>query len=833
MRVTSDSQYRSMMYDINNLLADQVKLQQQLLSERKVNRPSDANGMMVTILRDHLDIDRIEQYGSNLENADTWLRYSEENMSAMSNVLSRAMTLAEQLSTGTYSASEYQGSASEVAGFIDELIVLANTTLGEEFIFGGTRNDSKPVTDTLSNVDQHDKSYDGHGTVAAVIEDPDNPGQYILSLARDTGAFTDVIDVYADNSLGEGPPAGPIDFDNWSPSDATSAAYYTSDSIAAANLAAALATTISSLAGEELRFVAEGGDTQVYRTESVITVPGTGPVQVNIGGTDYPGGAGTFTTAAELANLINADGGADYFAWVDPAAPTEVHVVGTGTGSFDVTQVAGLPADIAIDNTTSFGELQTALNSGVASAGMVHLAGAPADPANETVTLGDDTWSWSEIEAWWTGQGNPAPASAGDWADALAGFVNNQTDAFTATAVSAFGGASATVQVVANAAGAMNNLQLSTSGSANIQATGMLFGGLDGTGTATDGALYVSGTSDLDLDTQLQCEVVRVSGSDVTVRVSWHDTDGDAHSEEVTLSGGGEANAVSVPGLGGISLYRNDKTFAAGAAYDIGLSRYRGNTEDLEVSFSANVRMRYNYNAQDLLGGSMTVDLAGGQARPDTNNTSTGVIHLDGVYREHLSRDYRFEVLEGGSVAGGGDVSLRVRWTDSSGVEQMETVTLSDAGQGGRVALPGADGAYIWVDNGDFTQSDGFGYEIEKQGNQVIDMLTQWQMALESADPAALEQAQTACQRALEELERSMENIIDNVADVGTRRERITIRSDVMEERNLRNTADLENLEQVDMTAALMELQLKEEAYSAALNVTSMVSDLFLLSYIG
>ena len=800
--------------DIDRLLVEQFKLQQQISSSKKVNAPSDVGAESVVLMRAHRRLERIDQYRLNLDQARSWMTSSESNMDSMLELLKRAKTLAEQMATGTYDANQQEGVASEVGGLFNELVSLLNAVHDGSYIFAGTRTDSAAISKLIAAADPaslRTSTVRGHGTVASAYYDGSN---YHLRLTRDTTGNSATITISGSNTLGESASVG-LSFDwpaNWTetqPASADQAQILTHN----ANLSST-STIVSDRVGEEFIWSAEASaGTNTYRTSEVITV--TGPGTVTIDGTLYPP-VGTFADAAELVELINSSGSADYFAWLEGS--TKVHVVSKGTGPFSITAPTG---GVSVTH-TSLQKVVDDINNGVQAAGMWHIDGSsPGFPPapSDTITLGNYTWTWGQIT-----QGvSPPPSTPSEYATALANWINSQTDEFLAETTSS--GSGATVQIRARAVGAAWNVTMGASGG-GVSSSGALYGGLDGTDTRTTGRIYATGTSDLMLDTTVRIKVLSVDDDETTLRLRWYDDDGQQQTAEITLTGTGSSNAVSVPGLGNISIYRDSLPIYEGAEFELNLTRYQGNDEALEVSFSEGNHMRYNWTARQLAAGSMSVDLDGELATARADNTGSGSVHMSGVYRGLRSRTYHFEVVNAGSPPSD-DVTLRVTWHDDKGIEHTQLVSISQAGKSAAVALPDGEGAYIYLDSGTYNIGDSFTYTVTKSDPQLLDMLKYWYNALLSGDTTT---AQEVSQEALEAFTDGIKTITDYTSQAGTRMDRVDVRSKVMDSLKIAFSNDLHEMEEVDVTEAFNTLRMQQVVYGAALKVASIMSDLALVN---
>lgn len=817
MRVGDSGQYRTTTSDYFRLNYRQYVLQKQISTTRKVNLPSEGGSGTATILSSLSALRESEQYRVNLEAAGSWMKASEKGMSNMVDLLTRAKTLAEQTSTGTYTADQRASTAAELSNLIAELLGLGNSRVSGSYIFGGTRTDIPPLSATLTAVDPstiYKQGSAGHGVLASAYL---SGGFYRLQLVRDTTGAANTITVPQDaptNTLGTG--LG-LDLDSWTQvqtASADQADLWRSDATFTS-----LNDLVSDRVGEVLNWVGDAGaGVQTYRTRGLVSFSGgaAGAAQMTVGGDTYTvAGATAAASAADLVEQINSDPTRGYYAWVENG--TNVVVMSKDGTSYTMTETADPGGVMSVDAGTTLSELTTAMTSGAKAMGSVHLDDANLPLGTDTLTLGAATYTWAQI----TNGIVPAPSTAAEYAVALANYLNGHRGDVTASLSAS--GTGATVMIQAKDAGMAGNLVL-TSSNANVGTSGSLLGGLNGADSR--GRLYFSGSSDLRLETTVRAEVTGVdptSGA-VSLGLSWYDDAGVLQTTSVSLADDGQSNAVAVPGLGDIAIYRDALNFKVGTVFELQLSHYQGNDESLEVNFSNGNRLDYNWNARDLLGGALTVVLDGQTASADRANTGTGVIGLAGAYRGEKSRDYTIDVIDGGQVPDDA-VTLRVRWTNDSGEARSELVTLTAGGQGGRVALPGGDGTCLELDYGTFVAGETYYYHLEQSPLHVLDSLYQLEHRLYNGTQ---EEGQTQSQICLESISAALTSILDQEAGLGIRRERVSLRETVLDEIDLAHSKNLQDLQDVDLVEALIKLNAQQTAYQTSLKVISTIHDLFL-----
>ncbi|MBI5327355.1 MAG: flagellar hook-associated protein FlgL [Deltaproteobacteria bacterium] len=144
MRVTNNLVFNSMINDISRTNEDILKTQETLASGKKVNKPSDDPVAMTSIISYQKLLARVEQYSRNVQSAQAYLTNADSALSSAETAVSRLSELATSQSSGTATAATRLSAASEVEGLYDELISLANTSVGGRYIFSGYKFTTEP-----------------------------------------------------------------------------------------------------------------------------------------------------------------------------------------------------------------------------------------------------------------------------------------------------------------------------------------------------------------------------------------------------------------------------------------------------------------------------------------------------------------------------------------------------------------------------------------------------------------------------------------------------------------------------------------------------------------
>jgi len=147
VRVTDQSVERNFLYNIFNIERGLGKLQDQVTSRRAILRPQDdpvGTGRSVSI-RHHLSVSK--QYMRNLDKARTWMEQTEQTLSHLTNVLSRAHELALYGATGTTPPDARKAIAAEISQLYDEATSIKETTVDGRKLLLGTMPEWRLATD--------------------------------------------------------------------------------------------------------------------------------------------------------------------------------------------------------------------------------------------------------------------------------------------------------------------------------------------------------------------------------------------------------------------------------------------------------------------------------------------------------------------------------------------------------------------------------------------------------------------------------------------------------------------------------------------------------------
>ena len=141
MRVTQSMLSNNLLRNLNTSYSKLSKLQQQIESGTVINRPSDDPVVAVKGMAYRYDLDKINQYDRNIREGNTWLDSSDEALGQVGDSLIRVKELLVQAANDTNTAEDRQKIREEIAQIKTHIIDVANTKIGENYIFSGTHTD--------------------------------------------------------------------------------------------------------------------------------------------------------------------------------------------------------------------------------------------------------------------------------------------------------------------------------------------------------------------------------------------------------------------------------------------------------------------------------------------------------------------------------------------------------------------------------------------------------------------------------------------------------------------------------------------------------------------
>ena len=172
MRVTNKLMADTVTGNLFKNIDQFLKTQNILSSGKRINKPSDDPIGMGKVLDYRKTICAIDQYDRNIAHGESWLDLTDSTLNAVGDSLIRAKELALSQANATANADTMKAVAEEVKNIYDHLLQLANTKLGNSYIFAGHKTDTPP----FSRDDDYIASYNGDAEVTDITCNAANAG---------------------------------------------------------------------------------------------------------------------------------------------------------------------------------------------------------------------------------------------------------------------------------------------------------------------------------------------------------------------------------------------------------------------------------------------------------------------------------------------------------------------------------------------------------------------------------------------------------------------------------------------------------------------------------
>ncbi len=172
MRVTQSMLSNNMLRNLSSSYNKLGKLQEQINTGKKVTRPSDDPVVVMKSLGYGMQVEKVDQFQKNLTQVNNWLDSSDDALDGVGAALHRAKELATQAAnTGSMTKEDREKIKIELEQLQKQIQDLANTKVGDKYIFSGTMTD-KPLHNETTGYPalSTDKNADGTITPASGFE---------------------------------------------------------------------------------------------------------------------------------------------------------------------------------------------------------------------------------------------------------------------------------------------------------------------------------------------------------------------------------------------------------------------------------------------------------------------------------------------------------------------------------------------------------------------------------------------------------------------------------------------------------------------------------------
>lgn len=177
MRVTQSMIAGNNLKYINQNYNRLAKLQDQVNSGKKITKPSDDPVVAMKGMRYRTQLVEVNQFSRNLTEGFNWMDNADSALDETTQVLHRIRDLTVQASNDSYDEGSRKNIADEISQLQEHIVALANTKVGDNYIFNGTDTAAAPINEAQFNIDFNKFSTD---LVA------DNGKNYVISYKGQT-----------------------------------------------------------------------------------------------------------------------------------------------------------------------------------------------------------------------------------------------------------------------------------------------------------------------------------------------------------------------------------------------------------------------------------------------------------------------------------------------------------------------------------------------------------------------------------------------------------------------------------------------------------------------
>jgi flagellar hook-associated protein 3 FlgL len=141
-----DAYNGSFLADLSQLETRISQVNKEISSGIRVNQASDDPSAVAPILEYQAQISQIKQTQTNLDSAQIEAQSADGALQQASSLMDQLVSLGANGASSTTSASTRNALAQQVQGIEQQLVAIANTSMGGRYIFGGDNSSTAPYT---------------------------------------------------------------------------------------------------------------------------------------------------------------------------------------------------------------------------------------------------------------------------------------------------------------------------------------------------------------------------------------------------------------------------------------------------------------------------------------------------------------------------------------------------------------------------------------------------------------------------------------------------------------------------------------------------------------
>jgi len=144
VRITDRFKYDLFLYQFNTVKSSLDRVQEQIASQKKVNRPSDDPVAFSTYVSLNSESLLYEQLNRNIQRVTTFGKVYDTCFNTMGDLLAQAKEVAINHASGSMDDALRETAVAQIESIIEQLVTLGNTVVGDTYVFGGKQSTSAP-----------------------------------------------------------------------------------------------------------------------------------------------------------------------------------------------------------------------------------------------------------------------------------------------------------------------------------------------------------------------------------------------------------------------------------------------------------------------------------------------------------------------------------------------------------------------------------------------------------------------------------------------------------------------------------------------------------------
>lgn len=147
MRIADKMNYEQVNSGLQKNRNELSSLQNQAATQKRINKPSDDPLAATRVLAARTDIGASQQYIKNINQAKTFLEFSDQSLGELTEILVRAkeLAIAQSSDAGANDATR-KVTATEIEQLYGQAVQVGNRKIGDRFLFGGFKTTNPPFT---------------------------------------------------------------------------------------------------------------------------------------------------------------------------------------------------------------------------------------------------------------------------------------------------------------------------------------------------------------------------------------------------------------------------------------------------------------------------------------------------------------------------------------------------------------------------------------------------------------------------------------------------------------------------------------------------------------